>query len=618
MTFLDSLAARFGYVKSKADFPAPLLAQAQGARYTIPDGSAHQTQITLYTQLDWISSAIEHVSNIAASSKFSIKKLEGEKETDIPNHPFETLANRPNPLQTGMELWRDYFSWRMLTGNAYLFLNRTSENAPVAEAWVLPSNMVKPVPDGKMYLRGYLFTPDAGPPIALETWQISHCKSFNPVNPFVGLSAVQSLAYVGIGDIAQQKYNANLFDKNNAKVPGALAFSDFIADEEWEKIKTETRENWGGSARSGPLFLRGVGGGGVAWVSMALTQKEMEFLESRRMTKEEIFGRLAPGLASMTDVNATEANATTGRATLIDLAVWPLLMTAAGRIQTDILPTYGENLICVPDDIRVTNRVLDLQERQEYSRTHYVNEIRSEYDGDEPLPDGNVPIEVWQRGQAQNKPSVTDTTEPIETHAADMLTDETQAEMKAWERFALKRLGKAGGRDFVPRALPVWEAARIRAALKMAATPEAVRAVFGGEMTDSVAALKASIDAARDELARESQAGGTHIHLPDTLKADFSAAIPQPVIHVAAPSVTVTTPDLTPALMSAAQSIVDGMRGLPQPSVTVPVTVQPAPVTVEQVITPAEDKSGRRNTDITFKTDRNGKIIGASAVTEGE
>lgn len=620
MGLLDSLAARLGYSKAKAySYPAPLLAQAEGARYSIPDGSAQQTQINLYTQLDWISAAIEHVANIAAGAVFSVEQLVGEESKDIPNHPFEILLRAPNPLQTGMELWRDFYSWRLLTGNAYLYSNRASETAPPAELWVLPSNRVKPVPDGKMYLRGYVFTADSGAPIALETWQVSHCKSFNPLTPFAGMSAVQSLAYVALGDIAQQKYNANLFGKDNAKVPGALAFSDFIGDTEWEKIKEDTRRDWGGSQRGGPMFLRGVGSGGVNWVSMALTQKEMEFLESRKFTKEEIFTRLAPGLASIVDVTATEANATTGRATLIDLAVWPLLNQAAGRITADILPAYGDGLICEPDDIRVTNRVLELQEQSEYSKTHTIDEVRFEYYGDAKIGDNRgvlLPAQIATFAGALQQQALPSTSVSeagagagVSTSATDV-SAEAQAEMKAWERFAIKRLGK-GGRDFEPRAIPVWDAARIRSALKMAATPEQVRAAFGEADVNAtqIMALKASIDAARDALAHEAPASETHIHLPETMKADFSAALPVPVINVAAPNVVVNVPEFPafPAIPAPVVNVAAPNVSVAAPSVTVPVTVQPAP-----------ESEGRRDTKIKFQVDARGDIIGATAVSTGE
>lgn len=60
-----------------------------------------------------------------------------------------------------------------------------------------------------------------------------------------------------------------------------------------------------------------------------------------------------------------------------------------------------------------------------------------------------------------------------------------QAEMKAWENYALKRLGKPGGREFEPRAIDVLTAMRIKGALARAKSAPDVRAVFalerGGE-----------------------------------------------------------------------------------------------------------------------------------------
>ena len=40
-----------------------------------------------------------------------------------------------------------------------------------------------------------------------------------------------------------------------------------------------------------------------------------------------------------------------------------------------------------------------------------------------------------------------------------------QAEMKAWENYALKRLGKLAGVEFEPRAIDVLTAMRIKGAL---------------------------------------------------------------------------------------------------------------------------------------------------------
>ena len=72
--------------------------------------------------------------------------------------------------------------------------------------------------------------------------------------------------------------------------------------------------------------------------------------------------------------------------------------------------------------------------------------------------------------------------------SSDRLREEVgqmQAEMKAWENYALKRLGKPGGREFEPRAIDVLTAMRIKGALARAKSAPDVRAVFalerGGE-----------------------------------------------------------------------------------------------------------------------------------------
>lgn len=56
------------------------------------------------------------------------------------------------------------------------------------------------------------------------------------------------------------------------------------------------------------MLLRGVGQGGVSWVQMGMSQKDMEFLAGRAFNREELYDALAPGLTSSLSKNATQAN----------------------------------------------------------------------------------------------------------------------------------------------------------------------------------------------------------------------------------------------------------------------------------------------------------------------
>jgi HK97 family phage portal protein len=482
-----------GEKAADAQRPEWLRAEATALRWSGYDVAASvEKQEKLYQQLTWISTAIDAVADNCAPVAFEVKQRKGEDLTDIPNHEFEMLLDNPNPLQSRYELMRDVFAYYKLTGNAIIFQNKANEQATPDELWVIPSQWVKPVPDGQHFLKGYIFDTGNGQPIALEPWEICHVKTFNPVNPFWGLSAVQQLAMVAVGDLAQQRWNANLFDKDNAKIPGALSFASMINNPDWERLKAEVKENWGGAARKGPLMLRGVGSGGVEWLQMALSQKEMEFLDSRKFTREEVYGKLAPGLASVLDVNATEANAIAGKSVFLEFALFPLLMAVGAKMTKSILPAYGDNLVGEFEDVRQTNRLVDLEEQRQYELTHTVDEIRQEYYGDDPLGDERGLMLPAQIGEGTTMTDQeTEPTPPTQfvPGAETLLPPQAiEEELKAWERYALKRLGKAS-RGFEPRAVPLFQAARIQAALKDSKTADEVRQAFADERMDARAVL---------------------------------------------------------------------------------------------------------------------------------
>ncbi len=265
-------------------------------------------------------------------------------------------------------------------------IRKVYENVKPSEIWIVPPQKLRPVPDGKMFIRGYMYDAGQGEEIPLETWEIVHFKRFNPANMYIGLSAVESLQLIAQGDIAAQQWNTNYFAKDNAKLPGALAFSDLIDDDAWMKMRGDIESNYGGTKRK-LMMLRNAGKGGVQWINMAVSQREMEFLSGRKFNRDEIFNALAPGLISILSENATEANAAAGKNTFIEYAVWPHLVHIAEKITNDLLSCYGKDLTCEFEDIRITDRSLSLAEQNAFAQVHTIDEIRKEFYSDEAIGD---------------------------------------------------------------------------------------------------------------------------------------------------------------------------------------------------------------------------------------
>lgn len=405
---MNRLFRLFNRQKAPQDIQAPDFLRAGLTPYDAPGPYNAVRQETLYGVLSWIHTAVRILSQTSAGTPFQVSKWAGEKKIAIDNHPFELLLRAPNPLQSRFEFLEATIGFRELTGDAYVWLNRTGPDKPPSEMWILPTDKMRPVPDEKLYLRGYEYSPQSGSAILLDTWEICHLKRFNPLNEFVGMSALESLMTVARGDIAMQAWNTNYFARDHAKPPGALAFSDRINDSDWETMKRDLEKEFGGTQRR-MMRLRGAGKGGVQWLNFGVTQKDMEFLQARTFNKEEIFGTLAPGLASMLAVNATEANSIAGKNTFLEMAVWPIHQAVGEKFTSEILPAYGDDLVGEFDDVRVDDRVMKLDEQQASYNVLTVAEAREKYYGLLPLGDvrdlalvsgSELPVEI-EAGAAQ-------------------------------------------------------------------------------------------------------------------------------------------------------------------------------------------------------------------------
>ena len=388
MALIDRVQAyRTARLKAaSASYPDWALRTAHVERHALTNLDLPDAQARLYQKLGWVNAAVSAVARAVALEPFNVYELAGETRDDVENHPFELLLQKPNPLMSRYELLFATTAWRKLTGNAYWWLNRPNPQAPPAEIWVIPAKRMEPVPDGRLYLRGYLYDPGDGVKVPLEPHEVVHFKGFHPSSEFLGASDVEAFAWTAQGDYAMAEWNARFFDQDNAKFPGVLAFADPIPDTAWDNMKREFNEQHGGAKRH-MRMMRNVGPGGVQWIQTSMAQKDMEFLRGREFNRDEIFSILAPGLSSVLAVNATEANAVAGKSTLMEHAVWPEMVSIAEKITNDLLGAYGPNLVGEFDDPRVTDRTLELAERRLWQMVHTVDEVREHYDSDDPIGD---------------------------------------------------------------------------------------------------------------------------------------------------------------------------------------------------------------------------------------
>jgi len=487
------------YINPKVTYPKWYLAYARAMAHNFPDLSILERQAELYKRLSWVGTAIDIVSIISALADKSVKKMVGEEEEDIPNHDFEKLLLNPNPTQSGRSLIRALVADYKLHSKAYLWLNVVG-NKPV-ELWRIPTTLIGPKTDGKMGIAYFLYDAGGGQRLQIPPGQIMYFCDYDPQKMLDPDSSLTSLSLVTSNDLTMQKWNNNVY-QGNGRLPGVLHFADMIPDPMWDQIGEDIDE---AASQQNILRLRGTGTGAVGWIQTSSPPKDMEFYTGRENNRDEIWSRLAPGLASMLSESATEANSRTNKATLIDLCVYPvLLLLYEAMTQQIIWRYYGEDLKIEPDDIRVTDRVLELSEKQEHSKVLTVNEYRYLW-GDDDYPDPVVGKMLVT--EAQTYKSVTPEPEvvqgelmeekkppqlPAETSNAqtDIEAQEKQIAKKAstrdprpillelekWERKAIKNIGKEF--EFELYNTPLDISNGVKASLIGCANPAAIKAVF--------------------------------------------------------------------------------------------------------------------------------------------
>ncbi len=474
--FIARQIAKAGFIKAE-QLPRWLLNESQATQWQMPDPSVYGNQADLYRKLSYIGTVVDIVTQACIAADIDVVDINGVEDD---NHPFIRLLANPNPYDSRTEFLRGHFAWRLITGNSYWWLNRSSETADPDEVWILPPSKIIPVADGTMGLKGYLYTPGDGSQIPLEPWEVIHFKNFNPFNRYLGLSAIESLAITAYGAIAAQDWNTKLFAENNARLPGILAFKQMISDPDWERIKRDATDN---AKKRQNMMLRGVGDG-VEWIQSAVSQREMEFLAGLDSSKRDIYDRLAPGLYNMLTANSSLANGEVGSLTFQKFTVQPVLRETSDKLNNTIMPTYNDGMLVEYEDITPEDKAMELAEIEAFAKFHTVDEVRIEKYGNEPDPDperGRMFVSQLGAAKAEAKPTP-ETPKPapivVDEEPEDDMPTDVKMDLNRWRRKATNNVGKPLSWDFTSEAIPADMHKQIVSSLKACKSKDEVASVF--------------------------------------------------------------------------------------------------------------------------------------------
>jgi HK97 family phage portal protein len=206
-------------------------------------------------------------------------------QTPLPHtHPLCRLLDRPNPWLTPWELWYLTVVYLELTGNCFWYVAPTEDRSVPAELWIVPTPWVKVVPDPREYVAAYEVHAPGLPTERFAPDEFVHLKYPNPLDPHYGLSPLQANALTVDANTELQKSRYQTFLAGPR--PGVVLQTDqSLTDQTVKRLEEKLdakfagRQNW-----HRPMVLEQ----GLKASPWTLTPAEMDFLNSSKMTRDEI------------------------------------------------------------------------------------------------------------------------------------------------------------------------------------------------------------------------------------------------------------------------------------------------------------------------------------------
>ena len=286
-----------------------------------------------------------------AEAAAAVPWLAYEGRNDIVDHPARALLARPNNRQSGPDFLEALYGHLQLSGNAYVEPLLLGD--ALRELHLLRPDRVSVVEGRDGWITAYDHRaggvtrrlPAEGPGLSLL-----HLKLFHPLDDHGGMSPLSAAGAAVDLHNAATAWNKALLD-NSARPSGALVYQPKeggnLSADQYQRLKEELEAGYAGAVNAGrPLLLEG----GLDWKTMALSPKDMDFIEARNAAARDIaLGLGVPPMLIGIPGDNTYDNYQEANRAFYRLTVLPLVARTAASFSAWLSDAYGDTLRLEPD-----------------------------------------------------------------------------------------------------------------------------------------------------------------------------------------------------------------------------------------------------------------------------
>ena len=257
-------------------------------------------------------------------------------------HPLQTLFDSVNPHWSRQRFWYIVEASLSLWGSAPIALFR-DQRGDVREMWWLHPSRFKVIPHPRDYISGYLYSKN-GVDIAFSPQDVLWFRYPNPLDEYAGLSPIAALRMtIGMNTDAI-RFNRRFFQ--NDATPGRVYLKTEmdLTSAQAEELRLRWEKAFKGGNRSHSLAILDRS---ADLKTLAVSHRDMEFVEAQRLTKEEICGALGVPPVLLGDLRySTFSNYQLAKTSFWDETLIPEMQSLEAEITETLLPQFpGDFLV---------------------------------------------------------------------------------------------------------------------------------------------------------------------------------------------------------------------------------------------------------------------------------
>jgi HK97 family phage portal protein len=291
----------------------------------------------MYEQTSWVRAVVGVICKAVTARGYTLVPLRADADPKNAEALAAFFANC-NPNDTFLEILDDVTRDEYVFGNAFLEVVFGPDGKP-RELWNLDPTSVRVLADDHGAILGYVqsprFTVGRTDKVTFDSREVIHFKLGTKGATLYGLSPLASLILPVTVDKFAQVYNRSFF-VNGAKIRGAFIMKDATPEQvERNREYLQARAKNPDMAHS-DLVLEGQ----IEFKQIGINQKDMEFLELREFTRNEILAVYGVPPSKVSIIETGNIGAGTGEhqdKTFYEETVLPYQMRVAEKITKHII-----------------------------------------------------------------------------------------------------------------------------------------------------------------------------------------------------------------------------------------------------------------------------------------